>query len=216
MKKLNVLCSVLITAVVVSLFTDLFVGADSFARGFMAGWNQAESIENNEDSLFLRCNISPKTFDYHMKMENELNGSVVDFNPTTIECRVATSKDASVALVDIACGITSFVIVGLFIYVWWVFFKLIRNINRGDIFTHDTECGFRRMGITLLLLYACEWGYLVFGYLLATFVMEFDHFNVVLSETPSDYPLVSGLFMIIVAQIFTVARQMKEEQELTI
>ena len=216
MKRMNLLCALLLASVMLSFVTNLFVGADAMASGFMAGWNQAGAEYNNEGMVYSSCELKPKVSDYFFKTVSKPDGGVIAFNPTAIDYHVVAVKDAYGAITNFIAMIIGVFMVGLFLYLWWLFFRLIRDINHGEIFTRDTERGFRYMAVAMLLFYACEWIFAISRYLNEAHILQMKDFEVALSDTPTGYTLICGVFLLIVAQIFTVAREMKEEQELTI
>ena len=98
----------------------------------------------------------------------------------------------------------------------YIFIKLIRQVNRGEIFDISTERKFQRLGWLMIVGYALEWLLLFIDYSLANIELMLKDYDIVLGEHPSVLLLVSGVGLLIIEQIFVMARKMREEQELTI
>ena len=122
MKRMNLLCALLLASVMLSFVTNLFVGADAMASGFMAGWNQAGAEYNNEGMVYSSCELKPKVSDYFFKTVSKRDGGVIAFNPTAIDYHVVAVKDAYGAITNFIAMIIGVFMVGLFLYLWWVFF----------------------------------------------------------------------------------------------
>ncbi len=203
-------------SVALSLLLNMFAGAGSVASAFTAGWDQARAEANQKDMTFGDCQLIPKESGYGFKAMNTKSGTWLSFDPTSINYKGVVAHDAYGGTVQVFTGIAAICAVLFFCYLWWVFFGLIRHINRGEIFTTDTERRFRHIGIAMLLFYLFEWVFTILLYLYNAHIIQIEGFEVALGETPSAYSLITGIFLFIVAQIFTIAREMKEEQELTI
>ena len=68
----------------------------------------------------------------------------------------------------------------------------------------------------MIVGYALEWLLLFIDYSLANIELMLKDYDIVLGEHPSVLLLVSGVGLLIIEQIFVMARKMREEQELTI
>lgn len=216
MKNLNLLCSLLMLSVAFIFGLNIFVGADSFVSGFATGWSQAEAEVDEQDQDFSYCEIVPRENTYRFKTVNEKTGAPLAFDPKSMIYKSKEVSGPTINSLETANTVTAFLILGLYIYLWIVFLGLVRRINRGEIFTLFTERRFRRMGIIMLSTYVAEWFFAIFQYQYVSNIVEIKGFDVVMGDIPSGYSLITGIFLFIVAQIFTVAREMKEEQELTI
>ncbi|KXO17536.1 hypothetical protein HMPREF3202_00991 [Prevotella bivia] len=117
---------------------------------------------------------------------------------------------------DILKIIVELVYIYVLIRLCYIFIKLIRQVNRGEIFDISTERKFHRLGWLMIVGYALEWLLLFIDYSLANIELMLKDYDIVLGEHPSVLLLVSGVGLLIIEQIFVMARKMREEQELTI
>lgn len=117
---------------------------------------------------------------------------------------------------DILKIIVELVYIYVLIRLCYIFIKLIRQVNRGEIFDISTERKFQRLGWLMIVGYALEWLLLFIDYSLANIELMLKDYDIVLGEHPSVLLLVSGVGLLIIEQIFVMARKMREEQELTI
>ena len=96
------------------------------------------------------------------------------------------------------------------------FFYLIRNINRGDIFSWKNVRFLRKLGWALILLFICTLGTTVIGNYEASQVLQLNGCEFSYTFAFSDATFILGFISLLVAEVFAIGLKMKEEQELTI
>lgn len=98
-----------------------------------------------------------------------------------------------------------------------VFISIIISVNRGKIFTKSLENRLSFCGCLLILEYILKYlyGYYQAGVLAELY--EFDNYNLSNYSDPMiTFFAIGGVGLLLIAQIFAIARKMKEEQDLII
>jgi hypothetical protein len=106
----------------------------------------------------------------------------------------------------------------VFLIIFWVaFIKLIIAVNKGRIFEKSMETQFSWCGWCLMGIYLIGWIGELANHLMNLEMFEFANYNQTLgNNAPDSIYLYSAIGLLLIGQIFKIARQMKEEQELTI
>lgn len=112
--------------------------------------------------------------------------------------------------------IASFISVIAGIFCLLQFFYLIRNINRGDIFSWKNVKFLRKLGWALILLFICTLASIVIGNYEASQVLQLNGCEFSYTFAFSDATLILGFISLLVAEVFAIGLKMKEEQDLTI
>ena len=112
--------------------------------------------------------------------------------------------------------IASFISVIAGIFCLLQFFYLIRNINRGDIFSWKNVKFLRKLGWALILLFICTLATIVIGNYEASQVLQLNGCEFSYTFAFSDATLILGFISLLVAEVFAIGLKMKEEQDLTI
>lgn len=96
------------------------------------------------------------------------------------------------------------------------FIRLIRNINRSQIFEWANVRNLKRLGIAFIVLFAVN---AIFGFLNYHSILQqvkIQGYEIDWSSALQTSNLVIGLASLLVAEIFAIGLRLKEEQELTI
>ncbi|MCI1732237.1 MAG: DUF2975 domain-containing protein [Prevotella sp.] len=99
---------------------------------------------------------------------------------------------------------------------WVVFIKIILAVNKGKAFDKKTDWKIKLMGIFSIGLYISEWGFILDNYLESSKMYKISGYDISFNHYPSCYLLYLGIGMLIISQLLTIGRKIKEEQELTI
>lgn len=102
------------------------------------------------------------------------------------------------------------------VYFWINFLRIIICVNKGLIFDRIIEHRLMKGGWTLLVAYALEWGIAFMFYLYHHSMIQLEGYEIDIPNTPDNIMLYVAIGLMLIAQIFSLGRQMKEEQELTI
>lgn len=187
-KRLNLLCACVLIGLLLSTSTVISLMVQAVSAGFKAGY---ESVEKGKE-----LNIS----DY----------KIVCTIPSDLFAETGSSLSRT------ANGITTLISVLASIFCLIQFFYLIRNINRGDIFSWKNVKFLRKLGVSLILLFICSFTTIMIGNYEAAQVLELkgcEYSNIFAFSEPT---FILGFIALLVAEVFAVGLKMKEEQDLTI
>ena len=218
-KKFNVYCVLMLLFIAGELAFNFVTDINDFVTGFKDGWNSVPSsdADSPDDSrvvtfAFLRA-LDHDRYDY--SVFNKKTGRKEPMQLLVVKLSTVSTERSSVVL-QLVGGLSILLFVVTLVMFWVHFIKLILAVNRGVAFDRVIERRLRIIGRLLLLMYVAEWGIDLFVYYTNRGMIDVPGYEVVMDDHPSLILLLSGLGMLIVAQIFTIGRQLKEEQELTI
>ncbi len=98
-----------------------------------------------------------------------------------------------------------------------IFISIIISVNRGKIFTRSLEKRLSLCGWLLILEYILKYLYNYYQHGVLAGLYDFDNYVISDYQDPMiTFFAISGVGMLLIAQIFAIARKMKEEQDLTI
>ena len=212
--KLNLFCVCVLIALLLSTSTTVSIMFHSFTSAFKAGY---ESVEKGKDihisDYKMICTLPTDLLEKTGSVTNVRTGEQASIIPIISMVEAPTKEnDTFHALNRIASFIS--VIAGIFCLLQ--FFYLIRNINRGDIFSWKNVHRLRLLGSALIISFCTALlpAYLTFRSVGNVFSVH--GYELHLSDTVNTTTLVLGISTLIVAEVFAIGLKMKEEQDLTI
>jgi len=191
-----------------------------FAKGFEEGWNSSKDGDTFDEASFLNIILKREISAGADSIYNSKEGRYekVEYREENLILAHKGEKvtgSGGMLLVEITL---SLVIVISIIYFWICFIRVIFSANKNSmfVFTKLLEERIKKCGISLALYAICNIGLCYCSLMEAKEVFAHDGYTLEVSNTGNYMLLViaSGFFM--VAELFTIARKMKEEQELTI
>ncbi len=214
MKKFNLLCVAMLVALVAITVIPMVY---AFRLGFKVGTSTAASnvkLEGTITPVTLMPKNAPVCFTH--EIVNEKTGKVNNVQLTMAmvnspEVEMNTLGGFSMGMT--ACGFLAMAVI-LAILVFFV--KIILAVNRSEIFDRRMERRLGWCGGLLLVYYALQWVVAYAYYTHSTGLLEFADYEITLTDVPSSMTLLAGIGMLLIAQIFAIARGIKEEHELTI
>ena len=194
--------------------TTVSIMFHSFTSAFKAGY---ESVEKGKDihisDYKMICTLPTDLLEKTGSVTNVRTGEQASIIPIISMVEAPTKEnDTFHALNRIASFIS--VIAGIFCLLQ--FFYLIRNINRGDIFSWKNVKFLRKLGWALILLFICTLATIVIGNYEASQVLQLNGCEFSYTFAFSDATLILGFISLLVAEVFAIGLKMKEEQDLTI
>ncbi len=210
------MCVVMLIALLFGLAVPMLT---TFATGFMQGWD-ATTIEQTvtPTGVVSSVGVLPKKgpMKWSHRIVNTKTGK--EENVQLIQALVNApelSRDdhRMFNIVMPALGFLSLAVCVLFL-VFLV--DIILSVNRNRIFDKRLEQRLAWCGWLLIIHYAESWAVTILNYMQNTALYEFEEYIVSIIEYPHTSLLLAGIGMLIIGQIFKIARQLKEEQELTI
>lgn len=213
-KKLNLLCACVLIGLLLSTSMVVSLMVQAITTGFKAGYESVEKGKGlNISDYKMICTMPSDLFAETGSVTNLKTSSQASIKPiiSLIEAPATGSN-----LSKTTNGITSLVSIIAGIFCLIQFFYLIRNINRGDIFSWKNVKFLRRLGVSLILLFICSFATIMIGNYEAAQVLELSGCEYSNIFAFSDPTFVLGFIALLVAEVFAIGLKMKEEQELTI
>ncbi|MBS7377704.1 MAG: DUF2975 domain-containing protein [Paludibacteraceae bacterium] len=219
MKKFKVLCIILLTAFILSLFNDL---VSSIISGFNLGSSSSEFILNSEDDyasyLYMDVDVTPDYKKAEFVNETNNNKLVVLPNTVTIVDLWVKQEDSSfsVKFLHWALFIINIVSVIVYISIVVLFIMVMRIFIKSEVFN-------RRV---VKLLHLIGWSFIVLGifsslwnllrvFMISSLVsmegLEFTYRYIVEWST-----ILMGLVVLVNTEILSQATTIKDENDLTI
>lgn len=214
--KLNILCVLVLLALSYSIVTTGYY----FLLGAQAGIASVDSQQEMERMSNLKyISVIPDNLMAEEKclfpdsILNAKSGTYVPVAYSNLLVSVHAPQSVASALV---VGLSGFVLVGLGIWAFVLFIRLIVDVNRSNIFNWKNVRRLRKLGIALLLLFGLSLlsDYLQFCNVKEVFAIQ--HYSLDMSEMVDITNLILGLSVLIVGEVFAVGLRMQEEQDLTI
>jgi len=213
-KRLNILCIIILVMLAAHIIGTFFVVSTAFASGFEAGLAEEEN-NDGQVSEFYTVRVFPT------EMTDRTAATLTDYKtkrqykvwPASVAIKGDSTFAPSMLLTEGASGLTVIVasIVGLVAFV-----KFVRNVNRDEIFTKGTIRHLRCLGWCFLISSIAL--FIGYGVELAAAQGKFNvsGYTVSYEDFTKSKGLLFAIFTFIIAEAFAIAKNMKEEQELTI
>lgn len=212
MKKFKVLGTLLLLATVLSVGMELFNVAPEFKKG----WDD-DHVETRGDNVSVfYANVVGRGAPLVFNDVDPRTRQIVECVPERMRLTAVVAPTQSGMVAKMLITLVAIAYLCAMFIALTVFVHMARGIRRRELFTPATESGFRWLGGSLLVVYGLEWVFVITTYLYTRDAVCLASYRIVMDDTPSPYPLLVGIGMFIMAQVFVLARQMKEEQELTI
>lgn len=215
-KQLNIICVLIFLVVGLSLAPSAYLMCNGFVEGFKYGMSQTEDAgENGKVEILTPVGLSlwPKSL---ASTSNKV------MNLKSQELQSATYLKMMVWVKSKEAGIMKFggllSLISLFFVLKAVvnFYKLINAINHEIIFDWTNVRRLNRIGRFLLISFLLMQTYMLITYLTASRLIELEGYRFNYWCDFESMTLILGLIALLVARIFAIGLQMKEEQELTI
>ena len=113
-------------------------------------------------------------------------------------------------------NLLSLLILAANIWALVVFIRLVISINRSDIFCWRNVRRLRRLGVLLVVAFACSWLSAWVEVEAVRDVLSIPHYELTTTDVVDRISLLLGLCALIVGEVFAIGLRMKEEQDLTI
>lgn len=160
-KRLNLLCACVLIGLLLSTSTVISLMVQAVSAGFKAGYESVEKgKELNISDYKIVCTIPSDLFAETGSVTNLKNSSQASIKPIISLIEAPTTGSS---LSRTANGITTLISVLASIFCLIQFFYLIRNINRGDIFSWKNVKFLRKLGVSLILLFICSFTTIMIG-----------------------------------------------------
>lgn len=212
--KLNLLCVCILLGLLLSTSMNISMGVQTFSAAYKAGYESAKQGRKEMPNYKMVCTLPSNILEETGKVTNIKNSSQAPIIPFVSLIEVPKNNHPGWSAT--ISGICSLVMIIAGIFCLIQFFKLIRNINRGDIFSWKNVKYLRKLGWALILLFLCTFFTIVIGNYEAAQVLELkgcEYSNIFAFSDPS---FILGFISLLVAEVFARGLKLKEEQDLTI
>lgn len=214
-KKFNLLCVVMLLALV---FVAAAPVVGLLASGYTMGFNRDEMKQTQVKGSTTSVGVLPKgtPIKFTHEIVNEKNGQVEKMQIVQAIVNSTEEPLAQHAAFNIALPVLGVLTAGVLIAILVIFVKIILAVNRSLIFDQRMERRLAWCGALMIAEYAIEWLITYSNYLHCKSMFEFADYIITIIKYPDGPVLLAGVGMLLIAQIFKIARQLEEEQELTI
>ncbi|WP_455665990.1 DUF2975 domain-containing protein [Phocaeicola sp.] len=213
-KKLNLLCVCVIIGLLLSTSTVVSIMASAFTSAFKAGYESVESGKDIKISDYkMICTLPTNLLEKTGSVTNVKTGEQVPIMPVISLVEAHSEGSTLPTTINRTISLISFI---ASIFCLLQFFYLIRNINRGDIFSWKNVKYLRKLGWTLIFLFICSMGNTILGNYEASQVLQLNGCEYSYMFAFSDSSFILGFTALLVAEVFAIGLRLKEEQDLTI
>lgn len=215
--KISLLSTVLLLAILFGLVSTCGTSL-RFERGFKDGYKEAmaehDFDENQAETkgishLYEVCLWPKENVDYRDSLFNLRSETFLKTSVSNVDIQITERLDLKYGGVKI----TAEIIIILAALVWiYLFLCFIANIRSGDIYVKVNERYLCWMGAIFLAIYSLNWVCSLIDFYNLRSILDFENYRVAI-QTPSTYSLAVGVGFLLISAIFSLGRNMKEDQE---
>ena len=204
----------------IALSISLVVGFTMNLYSFVQSFTQEEGASRDHQSKY-RLHFLLEAKDFQLESENQLEVFNQKDNKTyTLQMQQPASFATAVADIPLSTTLIqvfiSLTVIILYLMAFVCFFKFIFAVNRGKLFEKRNLRLLNRLGFCLISTFFLEVLFYLTDYQLLTSLFDFKDYTIPFRASFSFIQLISGLSALMVSQILSIGKQMKEDQELTI
>jgi len=213
-KKFNILCGIMLVALLlVELVPTLVTLSTGYYSAFKVENIKAAVVKGPVTAVSLLPKDAPMKFTH--EITNEKNGKTENVQIAQALINSPYGKNEFTWHM-VVMPILSLMTMGIMVGILVIFVMIVLAVNRLHVFDRRMEKRLAWLGVLMIAQYAVLWCicWVIYEQSVARF--EFADYTLTLPNLPNGTILLSGLGMLLIAQIFKIARSLKEEQELTI
>ena len=143
---------------------------------------------------------------------NSTTKGVIDIEKAKIS--VSSTKNYFVKLLVLAAIVAIVYIIGL-IWVIRLIVRVIKNIRKGDIFVSQMAVDLERLGILMTIFFVVGFIGQIYNYFMACGI-QLENYQVVLGPINGRAWLIAGTGLMLLSQIFSMGKDLKEDVDLTV
>lgn len=168
-------------------------------------------------------NSHPMWFDVNLRKRSHTNSPIIyATNSTTSglmyigKARILfrTTRNVFVKMSVLTIVIAIVYLVGL-IWVIRLIIRVIRNIRKGNIFVSQMTVDLERLGILMTIFFVVGFIGQIYGYFM-TCGIQFEDYQVVFGSINGRVWLIAGTGLMLLSQIFSMGKDLKEDVDLTV
>ena len=226
-KRLNLLCAIVLLVLGWSVVVTGYYMVVGAAEGVRQGWNYAKAEhEAREQGRSVTEDAGEML---HMKYISLLPPMLSDPDGEMLPDSVYNERThsyipAAYASLTVSIetrhkwvgNLLSLLILAANIWALVVFIRLVISINRSDIFCWRNVRRLRRLGVLLVVAFACSWLSAWVEVEAVRDVLSIPHYELTMTDVVDRISLLLGLCALIVGEVFAIGLRVKEEQDVTI
>ena len=143
---------------------------------------------------------------------NSTAKGVIDIEKAKIS--ISSPKQSVVVIMVLGVIVALVLLVGL-IWVIRLIVRVIRNIRKGNIFVSQMTVDLERLGILMTIYFAIVFIGQIYGYIM-TCDINIENYQVVFGPINGRAWLIAGTGLMLLSQIFSMGKDLKEDVDLTI
>ncbi|TWV14092.1 DUF2975 domain-containing protein [Bacteroidaceae bacterium HV4-6-C5C] len=216
-KKLNILCFIVMLVLSYSVLEAVYYMGIGFKSGVELGMSTKMNVQRRQELMHLEnINLLPRNLSRNFLTDSVYNAKTGKYIPASFgQMTVSVDTQPSIVLkvFSVSATLTDFVTT-----VWAIilFIRIVVSINKSEIFNWKNVRRIRRLGVLLIVSFACTFLTAFLTVYNVEKVFSSMHYTLCLTDMVKITSLVLGLTALIVAEVFAIGLKMKEEQELTI
>lgn len=221
MRRFNILCTLLIVFIIAGTCFDIYHSFPSFRQGFKDGGsinycNDGSNSPQVSTGITTLVELQSKDDAFNFHIRNNKTGETEAFQPQQIRIRTNMDSDAFDSF-GVLGGCTAFVCIVSLLMMLYGLVRVVLLVRKGQYFTTQVEKYLKLIGCGGIMIWIGQLALAVTTYYMCNAMFELEGFKVVVYDLlPTSFNMYLGLGMLIIAQIFAMARKMKEEQDLTV
>lgn len=216
-RKLNFLCVIVMLVLSYSVLEAVYFLSLGFKTGIELGMNSKISAVQKEELMHLETlHLLPKDMSNSLLKDSILNEKSGQYVPVSYDEMIVSVNAQPSFLVK---SISVLAVLGDFVTVIWaviLFIRIIIAINKSEIFNWRNVRRLRRLGVLLIIGFACSFLKSLLTVYNVEKVLSLTNYSLSIADMVHTTSLVLGLSALIVAEVFAIGLRIKEEQELTI
>ena len=143
---------------------------------------------------------------------NSTTKGVIDIEKAKIS--ISSTKNYFVKLLVLAAIVAIVYIIGL-IWVIRLIVRVIKNIRKGNIFVSQMAVDLERLGILMTIFFVVLFIGQIYNYFMACGI-QLENYQVVLGPINGRAWLIAGTGLMLLSQIFSMGKDLKEDVDLTV
>lgn len=216
-RKLEILCYVMAVVAGFSMYMDISYSVKAEKIYLQRGRIAAKEHFQNADKGMNSFPVYLEVKDASVCNDSIYNNQTGRYEPLFIEEGVIISESLSSSEQKSMWFVSVFAVLFYVSIVcfWIAFISTIKVVEKEKYFDGKLEKRFTLMGWTLIISYVIKFSGELIGAVWSSNHIELENYNVIF-KPPVSYLICFGVGMLILAQIFKMARTYKEENDLTI
>ena len=143
---------------------------------------------------------------------NSTTKGLIDIEKAKIS--ISSSKQNFAVIMVLAVIVAIVYLIGL-IWVIRLIVRVIRNIRKGNIFVSQMTADLERLGILMTIFFVIGFVAQIVGYFMACGI-HFENYQVVFGPINGRAWLIAGTGLMLLSQIFSMGKDLKEDVDLTV